>query len=134
MTLQVEAETQAALALRTAARDALAAAFTSGNFGAVPTQPYVTQPQGAQGFPVTTVMETKALTFYGTATPPGNTQDTGSLQQQINVLEAFRRAENARRQTRRDLLTHLTFEFTQADRADAAALKRFVGADKVITQ
>jgi hypothetical protein len=131
MTRQVEAETQQALALRTAARDKVAKAFASGNFAGVPVQPYLTAPQGTTGFPPTAAMETKGLTFYGTDTPPGTAQDVGSIQKQINVLEALRRAELARRQSRRDMLAHLTYEFVQADLHDTATLKVFVGSDKV---
>lgn len=134
MTRQVEPATQVALALRSSTQTAVGRAFADPTlFPQVPAQPYLNAPQGPQGFPDTTAMETKGLTFYGTDTPPGTAQDVASIHQQINVLESFRRSELTRRQTKRELLSHLAYEYQQAPLHNAAALQVFVGIDKVRT-
>ncbi len=131
-TRQVEPETQSSLTLRSDQREAITTAMTSaGDFSKVPAQPYLTADSGDFGFPITTEMETKLRAAYDNPDSTLVARDQVSLLQQINTLEALRRAEATRRQGRREMLLHWVFELGQAAKHDDACLLVFTGMNKV---
>lgn len=131
MTQQVEAETQAWYAARSGQRTRVAIAMVTGDFSAVPTQPYAQLPQGDWGFPVSAAMEAELHAAYQSSpvTLTGDTQI--STLSQVNVLESFRRMYLSQKQRKREVIAHWVAGLNQAPAYDNLLLQTFTGTAKV---
>ncbi len=136
MTRQIEPETSAWSTRRGILTQELYAALVSKDFSAVETNQYgasaasVTTP-----YPLSIQMETKLLAELRNLTNTTFTAaDSIAITLQVNTLESFRRSYLSRKQTKRDLLRHLTQKFANEAKYDQLMLQQFISADKVLNQ
>ncbi len=136
MTKQVEPELSSWSTRRRTLNQELYTALTSRDFSAVETNQYGAASAGVTTpYPVSTDMETKLLNeMRNLKSTTFNAGDSISITLQVNTLESFRRAYLARKQTKRDLLRHLTQKMANEAKYDALMLQQFISADKVLNQ
>ncbi len=106
------------------------AGFSASNFSQVPTRPFINQPAGDTGFPLSVEMENKLVDAYVSGTDIAVDQQIG-IQLQTNTLESFRRSNLSRKQSRRELLAHYQHELGQAQRQNNLMLQTMAGTAKI---
>ncbi len=109
--LQIEEETKAFLKTFGDQQAAVATATASGDFMAVPIDPYQDQPQGPEGYPNAEKLTELMVGAY--QDPEGgdiNGKNMMSLQQQLALLDGYRKAYTARRMRRSGFSKQLVYE------------------------
>jgi hypothetical protein len=129
-TRQIEPETATWYQVWTKHLADFLAGFAASDFSQVTTRPFVDQPTGDTGFPVSVQMENKLVDAYVSGEAFTVDQQIG-IQLQANTLESFRRANLSRRQGRRELLAHYQHELGQASRQNNLMLQTMTGTAKI---